>query len=79
MLSACRRVRARTRLVFIPMRHHSFDIRPPQVQRGLLQIDRDAFRKEIPVLAARVPAAKAGLILRAPETKKCEQTRRGCT
>jgi tRNA (guanine37-N1)-methyltransferase len=53
------------------MRHHSFDISPP-VHRGMMELDRTAFCRDIVVLAARVPAAKAGMLLRATQTKKCE-------
>jgi hypothetical protein len=46
------------------------DVSPP-VNRWMREsLDRDAFRKTVPVLAARVPASKAGLLLKAPETKK---------
>jgi hypothetical protein len=51
------------------MRAKYIDMSTP-LNRGMLELDRDAFRKEITVLAARVPSMKAGLILRAPETKK---------
>ncbi|KAH8120030.1 hypothetical protein DFH11DRAFT_1557904 [Phellopilus nigrolimitatus] len=34
-------------------------------------IDRSIFRKSVPVLAAHVPAAKAGLLLKAPALKRC--------
>jgi len=33
-------------------------------------LDRDAFKKSIPVLAARVPAAKAGFLLKSDAMKK---------
>ena len=34
-------------------------------------LDKDAFRKAIPVLAAKVPPEKAGLLLKAPALKRC--------
>ena len=34
-------------------------------------LDKDAFRKVIPVLAAKVPAEKAGILLKAPALKRC--------
>jgi hypothetical protein len=42
----------------------------PPTHRGMTQLDRNAFHKEVSILAARVPAAKAGLILRASQTKR---------
>ena len=34
-------------------------------------LDKDAFRKVIPVLAAKVPPEKAGVLLKAPVLKRC--------
>jgi hypothetical protein len=51
------------------MRMTNIDTSPP-VHRGMSQLDKDAFRKEVSIIAARVPAAKAGVILRASETKR---------
>jgi hypothetical protein len=48
----------------------SIDLSPPVNRWMKDKLDRDAFKKVVPVVAARVPAAKAGLILRAPETKR---------
>ncbi|CCM00027.1 uncharacterized protein FIBRA_02053 [Fibroporia radiculosa] len=43
-------------------RKFSLDVSPP-VHRGMAVLDRDAFRKEIPILAAKVSPAKAGKLL----------------
>ena len=34
-------------------------------------LDKDAFRRIIPILAAKVPPEKAGILLKAPALKRC--------
>ncbi|KAI5120836.1 hypothetical protein M0805_007023 [Coniferiporia weirii] len=50
----------------------ALDTAPPvhRIKEGTRSIDRDAFRKSVQVLAARVPAAKTGNLLRAGVLRK---------
>lgn len=42
----------------------------PPIHRGMVVLDKDAFRKSVTVLAAKVPPIKAGVVLEAKEMKK---------
>ncbi|KAJ4485747.1 Met-10+ like-protein-domain-containing protein [Lentinula aciculospora] len=46
------------------------DTTPPKYSGPLYPLDKSAFRKSIPVLAARVPASQTSLILRSEVTRK---------
>ena len=50
--------------------HSGIDVSPP-VMRGMEKLDRSAFRRSVPVLAARVSPAKTAELLRAPDMRKC--------
>lgn len=49
-------------------RRSAIDASPP-IFRGIQQLDKDVFQKSIKVLAAKVPPAKAGVILNAEEMR----------
>ena len=48
----------------------TLDVSPPVHRWMNTTLDRDAFKKTIPVLAARVTAAKTGLLLKSDVMKK---------
>ena len=54
----------------------ALDTSPPRhpISAGITSINRDLFRKTLPVVAARIPAAKTGSFLKSGELKKCVQS-----
>ena len=48
----------------------TLDVSPPVHRWMNTTLDRDAFKKTVPVLAARVPAAKTGFLLKSDVLKK---------
>ncbi|KAM6498683.1 Met-10+ like domain containing protein [Amanita muscaria] len=50
-------------------RHLHLDASPP-IHRGMMRLDRDAFRKTIPLLAARVQPSKTNTVLKAQPMKR---------
>ncbi|TDL28086.1 hypothetical protein BD410DRAFT_761443 [Rickenella mellea] len=59
-------------LCTMPHRHNNLDTSAPilRCEEGANSIDRDAFRKSITVLAAKVPSAKTGSVLKANAMKR---------
>src|ERR1700675_693074 len=54
-------------------RQITIDASPP-IQRGMRDaLDREVFRKSIPILAARVPVAKMGLVLKSDALRGFDQ------
>jgi hypothetical protein len=51
------------------MRNSTLDTKPP-IQRGMEVLNKSFFKKDLPIVAGRVPASKAGMVLKAPETKR---------
>ena len=41
------------------------------VHRGMMELDRDAFKLSVPLVGARVPAARTGSFLKAEQLKRC--------
>ncbi|KAL0951633.1 hypothetical protein HGRIS_008313 [Hohenbuehelia grisea] len=60
---------ARNYLTLAMRRQITLDASPP-VHRGMMELDQTVFQKTVPVLAARVPASKTGLILKSDQMKK---------
>jgi hypothetical protein len=59
------------KLRYAPTHPNMIELAPP-LNRGMTdRIDKSAFKKSLPVLAARVPVSKTAEILRSPEMKKC--------
>lgn len=56
---------------FLIMTRHLFlDVSPPAYTGSRDVLDKTVFKKTIPVLAARVPAAKTGVLLKAEQMKR---------
>lgn len=53
------------------VQRESIRIFDPPVHRGLTHLDRSLFRREIPLLAVRLPAQGVGEFRDEPSTKRC--------
>ncbi|KAH9951011.1 Met-10+ like-protein-domain-containing protein [Amylocystis lapponica] len=58
-----------SRTPIMSRRSHTLDVSPP-IHRGMSQLDTTAFHKSVPVLAAKVPPAKAGVLLQSQLLKR---------
>ena len=56
-------------------RRSALDVTPP-VNRGMTdRLDKDAFRKSVPILAVKVEQAKTGAVLRSKVLQRCDPYR----